>query len=103
MQFQIARNRQLYAEALPGVAKLAPAGRYAVAAAELYRALLDDIEQHDYDVFRHRAHLSTFGKLRRLPAAWLRAHRGEYADLQVEPFGGLGGEIPGQLTQASVR
>ncbi len=104
MQFQIARNRQLYAEALPGVAKLHPAGRYAVAAAaELYRALLDDIEQHDYDVFSHRAHLSTFGKLRRLPAAWLRAHRGEYADLQVEPFGGLSGERPGQLTQASVR
>ncbi len=104
MQFQIARNRQLYAEALPGVAELLPAGRYAVAAAaELYRALLDDIEQHDYDVFRHRAHLSTFGKLRRLPAAWLRAHRGEYADLQVESFGGLGGEMTGQLTHSSVR
>ncbi len=104
MQFQITRNRQLYAEALPGVAKLHPAGRYAVAAAaELYRALLDDIEQHDYDVFSHRAHLSTLGKLRRLPAAWLRAHRGEYADLQVESFGGLSGEMSGQLTQASVR
>jgi 15-cis-phytoene synthase len=52
MRFQIARNRRLYAEAWPGVALLNPDGRLAVAAAAtLYRAILDDIEAHDYDVF----------------------------------------------------
>lgn len=102
MQFQIARNRQLYAEALPGVAKLDPAGRYAIAAAaELYRAMLDDIEQHNYDVFTHRAHLSAFGKLRRLPAVWWRLRRGEYAQALESSFGGLGGEVPGQVTAIS--
>ncbi|MEO0169106.1 MAG: squalene/phytoene synthase family protein [candidate division WOR-3 bacterium] len=33
-------------------------GRFAVTAAELYRAILDDIEAHDYDVFTRRAHVS---------------------------------------------
>jgi len=68
MRFQIARNRCLYAEAWPGISLLNRDGRLAVAAAsELYRAILDDIEAHDYDVFSRRAHVDTWGKLRRLP------------------------------------
>jgi phytoene synthase len=39
----------------------------------LYRAILDDIEAHDYDVFRRRAHVTTAGKLRRVPGIWWRA------------------------------
>jgi 15-cis-phytoene synthase len=79
MRFQIERNRQLYSEAIPGIALLEPAGRFAIgAAAELYRALLVDIERHNYDVFCHRARVSTAGKLVRLPIAWLRAQRGAY-------------------------
>lgn len=71
-RFQIARNRRLYAEALPGIALLDPDGRFAIAAAaELYRAILSDIETHDYDVFHRRAHVGTWGKLRRLPGIWL--------------------------------
>ena len=71
MRFQIARTRALYAEAWPGIALLNTDGRFAVAAAgTLYRAILDDIEAHDYDVFGRRAHVSTLGKLRRLPAIW---------------------------------
>ena len=73
MRFQIERNRRLYAEAWPGIAMLSKDGRFAVAAAgELYRAILGDIEAHDYDVFNRRAHVSTAGKLGRLPGIWWR-------------------------------
>lgn len=76
MRFQIARTRQLYDEALPGIALLARDGRFAItAAAQLYRAILDDIEAHDYDVFRRRAHVSNWGKLQRLPVIWGLARR----------------------------
>ena len=71
MCFQIERNRRLYAEAAPGIAMLNRDARLAVAAAaNLYQAILEDIERHDMDVFSRRAHLSGWGKLRRLPAVW---------------------------------
>lgn len=76
MQFQIARTRQLYDEALPGVALLEKDGRFAItAAAQLYRAILDDIERHDYDVFGRRSHVTTWGKLQRLPGIWSLSKR----------------------------
>ncbi len=76
MRFQIARNRRLYAEAWPGIAMLNRDGRLAVAAAgELYRAILSDIEAHDYDVFHRRAHVNAWGKLSRLPGIWWRNWR----------------------------
>ncbi len=71
MRFQIERTRGLYAEAWPGIALLDKDGRLAIAAAgTFYRAILDDIEAHDYDVFRRRAHVGTLNKLRRLPGLW---------------------------------
>jgi phytoene synthase len=74
MGFQIRRARQLYDEALPGLALLEQRGRLAVAAAaELYRAILDDIEAHNYDVFTRRAHISSGRKLLHLPTIFLRA------------------------------
>jgi phytoene synthase len=77
MQYQIARNRRLYQEAVPGLRLLDPDGRFAIAAAaELYSAILNDIEAHDYDVFGRRAHVSTWGKLRRLPGIWWANCRG---------------------------
>jgi phytoene synthase len=76
MRFQIARNRQLYKEAWPGIALLDKDGRFAVAAAaELYRGILDDIEAHDYDVFHRRAYVSAWDKLRKLLALWWRIGR----------------------------
>ncbi len=73
MQFQIARARQLYEEAIPGIAMLGKSGRFAIAAAaELYRGILQDIETHDYNVFTRRAHLTTQEKLTRLPGIWWR-------------------------------
>lgn len=74
MRFQIARTRALYEEALPGVSLLHPDGRFAIGgAAELYRAILDDIEEHGYDVFSRRAHTDGWEKLRSLPGIWWRA------------------------------
>ena len=71
MQFQIARARQLYDEAQAGIEMLDPNGRFAIAAAAgLYRAILERVEANDYDVFRQRAYVSTWHKVRRLPALW---------------------------------
>jgi phytoene synthase len=76
MRFQIARNRQLYAESQTGIAMLRADGRFAIAAAaELYRGILDDIEQHNGNIYNRRAGVSTFGKLRRLPMIWWRAQQ----------------------------
>jgi phytoene synthase len=80
MQFQIARNRRLYIEAMPGIGLLHPDGRFAIAAAaELYRAILDDIETNGYDVFNRRAYVDGWGKLRRLPGIGWRSLRGYHA------------------------
>lgn len=71
MAFQIDRNRKLYAESAPGIALLEQTGRFSIAAAaDLYQAILVDIETHDYDVFNRRASLSAWEKLRRLPRIW---------------------------------
>jgi 15-cis-phytoene synthase len=68
MQFQIERARKLYCEAWPGISLLAADGRTAVAAAAaFYAGILDDIESNDYDVFNRRAHVTGWGKARRVP------------------------------------
>lgn len=76
MRFQIARTRVLYEESWPGIGMLNADGRLAIAAAaDLYKAILDDIEANDYDVFSRRAHVSKWGKLSRLPGIWWRSRR----------------------------
>lgn len=73
MQFQIDRNRKLYADSWQGIAMLNRDGRLAIgAAAELYKAILTDIEANDYQVFSRRAHISTTGKVARIPRIWWR-------------------------------
>jgi phytoene synthase len=73
MRFQIDRTRKLYADAFPGIGLLDKDGRFAIgAAAELYRGILDEIEENDYQVFNHRAHLTSVGKLKKLPQIWWR-------------------------------
>jgi phytoene synthase len=68
MQFEIARARQLYGAALPGIALLSPAARPAVgAAALLYRAILDRIGAIDFQVHTQRARTSGREKLFMLP------------------------------------
>lgn len=73
MNFQISRARKIYAEAWPGIALLDPSGRLAIAAAaSFYAAILDEIEGNDFDVFNHRAYVSKWGKLRKIPRIWLK-------------------------------
>jgi phytoene synthase len=76
MNEQIQRAHRLYDEAMPGIALLHRDGRFAIAAAaELYRAILDDIQLHGGDVFSRRAHLDGWAKLRRLPGIWWHSQR----------------------------
>jgi 15-cis-phytoene synthase len=81
MAFQIDRNRKLYAESQDGIGLLERSGRFSIAAAaDLYQAILNDIEAHDYDVFTRRAHLGAMAKVSRLPRIWWQSRRpGELA------------------------
>ncbi len=64
MQFQIARVRELYAEAEPGIALLSPESRYTVRLAlSLYRRILTAIELNDYNVFSRRAYVPLRSKI----------------------------------------
>lgn len=73
MAFQIARARALYRESTPGIARLHRNGRLPVqAAATLYGGILGRIEAIDYHVYTHRAALSAWDKIARLPAIWWR-------------------------------
>jgi phytoene synthase len=68
MRFEIERARNLYRAALPGVALLDRSVRPAVmAAALLYRAILDRIEDIDYQVYTRRAFTTTGQKIAMLP------------------------------------
>jgi phytoene synthase len=76
MRFQIGRNRQLYEEARPGIAMLEADGRFATAAAaDIYGAILDDIEANDYDVFRRRAYVGSGRKVQMLPRIWWQSRQ----------------------------
>ncbi len=87
MRFQITRNRQLYAEAWPGIGILHKDGRFSIgAAAGLYSGILDDIENHDYDVFSRRAHTSKWGKIRRLLGIWWRTRQFSFPDVAPVTF-----------------
>jgi phytoene synthase len=80
MRFQIDRNRRLYSESLPGIAMLNADGRFAIAAAaELYQAILTDIEAHNCDVFSRRSYVSLPGKLGLLPRIWWQSQGYRFA------------------------
>ena len=64
MRTQIARARDHYARGLEGIGRLPAECRLAIlVAARLYRAILDEIEAADFDVFRRRASTSTTRKV----------------------------------------
>ncbi len=64
LRFEIARARQLYREAEPGIALLDRRGRFAVrAASRLYAGILNEVEKNRYDVFSQRARTSSWRKL----------------------------------------
>jgi 15-cis-phytoene synthase len=84
MRFQIERTRMLYESALPGVRMLDRDGRFAIgAAAELYQAILLEIEKNDYQVFTRRAYVKKTEKIRRLPGIWWRSWLGRYPEYQL--------------------
>jgi phytoene synthase len=73
MEFQIERTRQLYDESWEGIKMLEREGQLAIGAASVfYQGILDEIEKNDYDVFTQRANLSALGKIRKVPALWLK-------------------------------
>ena len=63
MRFEIARNRELYAQADAGIPHLPPRSARCVATARrLYSQILDRIEAADYDVFSARVRVPTWRK-----------------------------------------
>lgn len=74
MRFQIRRTQELYHQAEKGIGYLAPDARWPVLTSlMLYSQILLEIERNDYDVFKKRAYVSGFKKIRYLPTAWLRS------------------------------
>lgn len=72
MRFEIARNRELYAQADAGLTHLPPRSARCVGTARrLYSQILDRIEAADYDVFRGRVRVPTWRKAATAAAALL--------------------------------
>jgi Phytoene/squalene synthetase len=71
MTFEIARARALYEHALPGISMLSPdSQRCAAACAIGYAAILDALEQINYDSVSTRASVGTLARLGILWDAW---------------------------------
>ena len=73
LKFQIARVRQLQAEATPGIKMLEATSRPCIeAASTLYCGIVDEVEKIGYDIFNRRAKTSTARRLRVASAAFLK-------------------------------
>jgi 15-cis-phytoene synthase len=73
LKFQIARVRQLQAEAAPGIAMLeAPSRPCIEAASTLYCGIVDEVEKIGYDIFNQRAKTSTARRMRVAGAAFMK-------------------------------
>jgi phytoene synthase len=75
LKFQIARVRQLQAEAAPGIAMLEATSRPCIeAATTLYCGIVDEVEKIGYDIFNQRAKTSTARRIRVAGAAFIKRH-----------------------------
>jgi phytoene synthase len=75
LKFQIARLRQLQAEAAPGIAMLEATSRPCIeAASTLYCGIVDEVEKIGYDIFNQRAKTSTARRIRVAGAAFIKRH-----------------------------
>ena len=75
LKFQIARVRQLQAEAVPGIKMLEASSRPCIeAASTLYCGIVDEVEKIGYDIFNHRAKTSTARRIRVAGAAFVKRH-----------------------------
>ena len=73
LKFQIARVRQLQAEAAPGIALLEATSRPCIeAASTLYCGIVDEVEKIGYDIFNQRAKTSTGRRIRVAGAAFMK-------------------------------
>ncbi len=73
LKFQIARVRQLQAEAAPGIAMLEASSRPCIqAASTLYCGIVDEVEKIGYDIFNQRAKTSTARRVRVAGAAFMK-------------------------------
>ena len=73
LKFQIARVRQLQAEAAPGIAMLEATSRPCIeAASTLYCGIVDEVEKIGYDIFNQRAKTSTARRVRVAGAAFMK-------------------------------
>ena len=73
LKFQIARVRELQAQAAPGIALLDASSRPCIeAASQLYCGIVDEVEKIGYDIFNRRAKTSTTRRLRVAGAAFLK-------------------------------
>ncbi len=71
IKFQIARARLYFDKAEDGIMMLSADARLPVRSSlDMYREILNRIEDNDYDNFRHRAYVSKFEKLLILPTSW---------------------------------
>jgi len=74
LKFQIARVRQLQAQAAPGIDLLHATSRPCIrAASELYCGIVDEVETIGYDIFNKRAKTSTARRLRVAGKAYIQA------------------------------
>ena len=74
LKFQIARVRQLQAEAAPGIDLLHATSRPCIrAASELYCGIVDEVEAIGYDIFNKRAKTSPARRLRVAGKAYIQA------------------------------
>jgi len=73
LKFQIARVRQLQAEAAPGIAMLEASSRPCIeAASTLYCGIVDEVEKIGYDIFNQRAKTSTGRRIRVAGAEFIK-------------------------------
>ena len=73
LKFQIARVRQLQAEAAPGIEMLEATSRPCIeAASTLYCGIVDEVEKIGYDIFNQRAKTSTGRRIRVAGAAFIK-------------------------------
>ena len=73
LKFQIARVRQLQAEAAAGIKMLEPSSRPCIeAASTLYCGIVDEVEKIGYDIFNHRAKTSTVRRIRVAGSAFIK-------------------------------
>ena len=73
LKFQIARVRQLQAEATPGIKMLEATSRPCIeAASTLYCGIVDEVEKIGYDIFNKRAKTSTARRLGVASVAFLK-------------------------------